>query len=181
MAGNIERSQELIGRSLAVKPDQPAALRTFGTDYKYSYGDPVFTRPNVVASGLAEAAPLDQVQLHYALAKAYDDVNELETAYRHYAIAGAKKRKLEKYNERVASRMFELMPKAVNAKMLERSRQPGCESELPVFILGMPRSGTSLMEQILSSHPDVFGAGERSEEHTSELQSLMRISYAVFC
>src|SRR3546814_1045999 len=70
---------------------------------------------------------------------------------------------LEKYNERVASRMFELMPKAVNAKMLERSRQPGCESELPVFILGMPRSGT------------------RSEEHTSELQSLMRISYAVFC
>src|SRR3546814_9327147 len=90
---------------------------------------------------------------------------------------------LEKYNERVASRMFELMPKAVNAKMLERSRQPGCESELPVFILGMPRSGTSLMEQILSSHPDVFGAGElkRSEEHTSELQSLMRISYAVFC
>src|SRR3546814_3099163 len=56
--------------------------------------------------------------------------------------------------------MFELMPKAVNAKMLERSRQPGCESELPVFILGMPRSGTSLMEQILSSHPDVFGAGE---------------------
>src|SRR3546814_18067827 len=52
------------------------------------------------------------------------------------------------------------MPKAVNAKMLERSRQPGCESDLPVFILGMPRSGTSLMEQILSSHPDVFGAGE---------------------
>src|SRR3546814_14671979 len=107
MAGNIERSQELIGRSLAVKPDQPAALRTFGTDYKYSYGDPVFTRLNGVASGLAEVAPLDQVQLHYALAKAYDDVNELETAYRHYAIAGATKRKLEKYNERVASRMFE--------------------------------------------------------------------------
>src|SRR3546814_14327869 len=78
MAGNIERSQELIGRSLAVKPDQPAALRTFGTDYKYSYGDPVFTRLNGVASGLAEAAPLDQVQLHYALAKAYDDVNRSE-------------------------------------------------------------------------------------------------------
>src|SRR3546814_16933127 len=77
-SSDVCSSDLLIGRSLAVKPDQPAALRTFGTDYKYSYGDPVFTRLNGVASGLAEAAPLDQVQLHYALAKAYDDVNELE-------------------------------------------------------------------------------------------------------
>lgn len=160
MAGDIDRSQELIGRSLAIKADQPSALRTYGNDYKYSYGDPVFTRLNVAAAGITDAQPLDQIQFHYALAKAFEDVNELETAYRHYAVGGAKKRKLDPYNERNAARMFELMPKVVHAKGYAASNQRGCESDVPVFILGMPRSGTSLMEQILSSHPDIYGAGE---------------------
>jgi tetratricopeptide (TPR) repeat protein len=159
-AGNIARSQELIGQSLALNPEQPAALRTFGTDYKYAYGDPVFARLNYAAARLADLQPLDQVQLHYALAKAFEDVGELDTAYRHFAIGGEKKRRLEQYNERASARMFQIMPQLVNARTITPSGEVGCESDLPVFILGMPRSGTSLMEQILSSHPDVFGAGE---------------------
>jgi tetratricopeptide (TPR) repeat protein len=159
-AGNIERSQELIGESLALYPEQPAALRTYGTDYKYAYGDPVFTRLNYAAARLADVQPIDQIHLHYALAKAYDDVGELDTAYRHYAIGGEKKRRTEQYNERASARMFQIMPQLVNAKTVGESGEQGCDSELPVFILGMPRSGTSLMEQILSSHPDIFGAGE---------------------
>lgn len=160
IAGNIERSQELIGRSLALNPEQPAALRTYGNDYKYAYGDPVFTRLNVAAARLANVQPIEQVHLHYALAKAHEDVGELDTAFRHYAIGGEKKRRMESYNERNSARMFKIMPQVVTAETLAASNQRGCESEIPVFILGMPRSGTSLMEQILSSHPDIFGAGE---------------------
>lgn len=160
IAGNTERSQELIGRSLEIKPDQPAALRTYGNDHKHAYGDLIFQRLNTAAAGLTEMQPVEQIHIHYALAKAFEDVEELETAYRHYAIAGGKKRKQESYNERNALRMFELMPKVVHAKSMAATGQRGYESELPVFILGMPRSGTSLMEQILSSHPDIFGAGE---------------------
>lgn len=160
MAGDIARSQELISQSLEIKPDQPAALRTLGTEHKYSYGDPNFVRLNVAAAAITDATPIDQVQLHYALAKAFDDVNELDTAYRHYAVAGAKKRKLENYNERNAARMFQVVPKYVNASAFKASNRRGYESDVPVFILGMPRSGTSLLEQILSSHPDIFGAGE---------------------
>ena len=160
MAGHIERSQELIGRSLALFPEQPAALRTYGNDHKYAYGDPVFTRLNYAAARLADVQPIEQIHLHYALAKAYDDVGELDTAYRHYAIGGEKKRRTEQYNERANARMFQLLPQLVNAKTVSESKERGCDSELPVFILGMPRSGTSLMEQILSSHPDIFGAGE---------------------
>jgi len=75
-------------------------------------------------------------------------------------IGGEKKRRTEQYNERANARMFQLLPQLVNAKTVSESKERGCDSELPVFILGMPRSGTSLMEQILSSHPDIFGAGE---------------------
>jgi tetratricopeptide (TPR) repeat protein len=159
-AGNIERSQDLIGRSLAINPEQPAALRTYGTEYTYAYGDKIFSRLNVAAARLADVSPIEQVHLHYALAKAYEDVKELDTAFRHYAIGGEKKRKLEPYNERNASRIFNVLPQVVKVQALAASEQRGCESDLPVFILGMPRSGTSLMEQILASHPDIFGAGE---------------------
>ena len=159
-AGKIERSQELLARSLELFPEQPAALRTYGSEHKYVYGDPVFTRLNFTAARLADVQPIEQIHLHYALAKAFEDVNELDTAFRHYEIAGAKKRQLEPYSEKQSARLFTVMPGAVNAKTFALAPQKGCESEVPVFILGMPRSGTSLLEQILSAHPDIFGAGE---------------------
>lgn len=160
MAGNIPHSQELLSKSLSINPEQPAALRTYGGEHKYKYGDAEFTRLNYAAAKLADVEPIEQVHLHYALGKAFEDVNELDTAFRHYETAGAKKRRIEKYDERASNRMFQVMPQVVNAQTKKLHPQKGSESDVPVFILGMPRSGTSLLEQILSSHPDVYGAGE---------------------
>jgi len=159
-AGKLERSQELIREALAIKPDNPAALRTYGSDQKYTYGDSNFQRLNYVAARFTEFAPIEQIHLHYAYAKAFDDVGELDTAFRHYQTGGEKKRKLEQWNERNAAKLIQMIPKVVTPENVEKSQQKGCQSDVPVFILGMPRSGTSLMEQILSSHPDIFGAGE---------------------
>lgn len=160
VAGNLERSQEMIGEALKIQPDNPAALRTFGSDLKYDYGDDNYKRLNYVAAKFSEFSPIEQLHLHYALAKAQEDVGELDAAFRHYAIAGAKKRKLENYNEREAARLASVIPQVVTPANLAMANESGYPSEVPVFILGMPRSGTSLMEQILSSHPDIFGAGE---------------------
>ena len=160
VAGNIEKSQSLILRSLELNPEQPAGLRTYGVDHKYQYGDTQFNRLNMVAAGITDMKPMEQIQIHFGLAKAFDDVGELDAAFRHYAIGGAKKRKEDPYRERDSERMFKLMTQIVCRQRFDADKQRGCESELPVFVLGMPRSGTSLLEQILSSHPDIFGAGE---------------------
>lgn len=160
VAGNIPLSQSYLERSLTISPEQPAALRSFGTEYKYSYGDAAFTRLGYAAAQLADLSQVDQVQIHYALGKAFEDVGELDTAFRHYEIAGRKKRKLETWSERNSVRMIDAMMKHVTGAAFASSKMRGSESETPVFILGMPRSGTSLLEQILSSHGDVFGAGE---------------------
>lgn len=160
VAGNLEFSQQLLARSLDLNPEQPATLRVYGTEHKFQYGDKEFTRLNYAAARIAESEPMEQVHFHYALGKAYEDVTELDTAFRHYEAAGQKKRKSERYDERGTSMMFNVLPQVVNAKALEAYRETGCQSDVPVFILGMPRSGTSLIEQILSSHPDIFGAGE---------------------
>jgi len=160
LAGNIEKSQELFAKVLELKPNHPAALRTFGVDHKYAYGDKYFTTLNAEAANLTTMQPMEQVQFHFALGKAFDDVGELNTAFRHYGVGGGKKRRVDNYNEQSAGRMFELMKKIVTKESYEKSNQTGSQDETPVFILGMPRSGTSLMEQILSSHPDIYGGGE---------------------
>lgn len=160
VAGNLEKSQEMIGKALDLQPDNPAAIRTYGSDLKYAYGDENYKRLNYVAAKFSDFTPIDQIHLHYALAKAQEDVGEMDSAFRHYEVAGAKKRKLEPYKERDAVKMIQIIPQVVTRARLGDTHQVGCDSEVPVFILGMPRSGTSLMEQILSAHPDIFGAGE---------------------
>jgi tetratricopeptide (TPR) repeat protein len=159
-AGNLEKSQQLIGRALDLKPDAPAAIRTFLSDIKVQYGDDNFKRLNYVTAKMADFSSIEQIHLHYALGKAFEDVSELDTAFRHYNIAGEKKRKLEHYSDKESAKITEILPKVITKQRVEASKQRGCESDIPVFILGMPRSGTSLMEQILSAHPDIFGAGE---------------------
>jgi Flp pilus assembly protein TadD len=160
IAGDLEYSQELIGKSLEIKPDSPAALRTYGSDLKFEYGDENYKRLNYVAAKFSEFSPVEQIHLHYALAKAAESVGETDTAFRHYAVGGSKKRKLDNYNEKESARLTQIIAKVITPENLAATNLVGCTSDVPVFILGMPRSGTSLMEQILSAHPDVFGAGE---------------------
>ncbi len=160
IAGDLVYSQELIGKSLEIKPDSPAALRTYGSDLTFEYGDENYKRLNYVAARFSEFQPLEQVHLHYAIAKAQESVGELDAAFRNYAVGGNKKRQLDPYYEKETMRLAEIIPKVVTQANLDATNDKGSESEIPVFILGMPRSGTSLMEQILSAHPDIFGAGE---------------------
>jgi len=158
--GNIEKSQDLIRQSLTLRADFPPGLRTYGVDHKYVYGDEEFRRLNRVLANFTEMSPEDAVQMHFALAKALDDVGDLDASFAHYGVGGAKKRRIETYNEKTNARLFQIMAKVVSKPFFESNTEKGCDSDIPVFILGMPRSGTSLIEQILSSHPDIFGAGE---------------------
>lgn len=99
-----------------------------------------------------------RVKLHFAIAKILDRRNQYEAAFEHYRRGNELKR--TNYSMEPFTRVIEAL-KAVYGKdtigQLPRSTN---QSSQPVFIVGMPRSGTSLVEQILASHPAVFGAGE---------------------
>ncbi len=100
--------------------------------------------------------------LHFALGKAYDDMGEYASAFAHYRIANDLER--DRLTERFDRGHFEAhignMIQRFTPDFFARHREAGNPSELPVLILGMMRSGTSLVEQILSSHPQIHGAGE---------------------
>ena len=111
---------------------------------------------------LAKRPPLrHEITLRYALGKYFDDVGQYESAFRNYRQANElSKRYGTNYDAAKLTQRVDEIIGSFDAAFLRQRRALASGSELPVFIIGMPRSGTSLTEQILASHPAVFGAGE---------------------
>ncbi len=126
----------------------------------YQPGDPDI---DVMEAALARepALPLnEQMLLHFSLGKAYLDINESERAFFHLDRGNAIKRATFSYDAEQISVWMKSVADVFTPALMERFRGAGAASERPVFIIGMPRSGTTLVEQILASHPGVYGAGE---------------------
>ena len=100
---------------------------------------------------------------HFALGKCYDDTKQYDLAMPHFIAACALKRKTLDYDAAFQAQTFDNTIATFSAENIERWRGASNDSNVPIFVLGMPRSGTTLTEQIVASHPDVFGAGELHE------------------
>lgn len=102
----------------------------------------------------------DRATLHFLLAKVYEDQKRIADAFAHLQKANAIKRGMIAYDEAREIGRMKAIAIAFTAARIEELAGSGHPSTLPVFVVGMPRSGTTLIEQILASHPDVQGAGE---------------------
>jgi len=98
--------------------------------------------------------------LHYAYANALDDVGQHEAALEHYISGGRLRRAQLNYVESETFDFFDRIRDTFTAELLANPPLAGNQSERPVFIVGMPRSGSTLVEQIVSAHPQIHGAGE---------------------
>jgi Flp pilus assembly protein TadD len=104
--------------------------------------------------------PQQRIDLHFALGKVHDDASRHDEAFEHYRRGNALKRETLAFDREVRHAWTDRLAAAFSAAFFDRERAPGNASELPVLIVGMPRSGTTLVEQIVASHPDAAGAGE---------------------
>ncbi|HEY4974804.1 MAG TPA: sulfotransferase, partial [Steroidobacteraceae bacterium] len=96
-----------------------------------------------------------------AMGKYFDDVKDFDNAFLNYQLANElTKRHTPSYDRRQLTQAVDLIVHHFDQQWATRPRLNAATSSRPVFIVGTPRSGTTLAEQILASHPDVFGAGE---------------------
>jgi len=120
--------------------------------------------PHVAAMTKLLADPgtsdLERIDLNFALGKVFADAGEPDRAFAHLLEANAGMRGIVDYDEATTLGAIEALPGVFTPELLEAAAGIGDPSEQPVFIMGMPRSGTTLVEQILASHPQIFGAGE---------------------
>jgi Flp pilus assembly protein TadD len=107
----------------------------------------------------------DRSRLHFALTHVHDSRGEYAEAARHAEAAHASDQAVrttsgQRYNPAAHTEVVDRIVATLTPNFFERVRGWGIDSELPVFVFGLPRSGTSLVEQILASHSQVHGAGE---------------------
>lgn len=102
----------------------------------------------------------ERLALHFALGKAYMDVGDSARAFHHFNEGNRMKRATFSFDVAVTGRWMQTIAETFSAPLLKKYKGDGNPSEMPVFVLGMPRSGTTLVEQILASHHQVHGAGE---------------------
>ncbi|MGA8149141.1 MAG: tetratricopeptide repeat protein [Gallionellaceae bacterium] len=104
---------------------------------------------------------MERVALQFALGKYYDDIKQYDLAFPAYQQANILQRQIEGSFDRAAhARLSDAVIAAYPFNFRSRGREAASPSQLPVLVVGMWRSGTSLTEQIIASHPDAFGAGE---------------------
>jgi tetratricopeptide (TPR) repeat protein len=146
--------------ALAREPALVDAWYNKGQTKTYGREDPDIEAMEKLLDGYCSSR--DRLLLHFALGNAHMDAENPQAAFGHWDRANRMKRAITDYDAEASAR--ELASIAAQSWDLTGAKQVSgaCLEELPVFIVGMPRCGSSLVEQILASHPDVHGAGEQT-------------------
>lgn len=110
--------------------------------------------------GAANNTPNQRMQLNFALAGLLEDRHQYDRAFTCLAEANSLKRNMFHFSLEQQERMISRICQVYDEGAVRRFAGKGYQSDIPIFIVGMPRSGTTLTEQILATHPDVYGAGE---------------------
>ena len=102
----------------------------------------------------------DRVQIHYALGKALEDRDEYAAAFEHYAIGARIRRPGRPYSADDTSAKLKAAAETFTAEFFAERSGFGADTDEPIFIVGLPRAGSTLIEQILASHSQVEGTME---------------------
>jgi len=163
--GQLKESVESYERAIEIKPDYAEAYRNLSGLKKYTTGD---AQIRLMENLLTYLKPGDSERTHlcFALAKVYEDLGEYDRSFNCLAEGNRLRKKELGYN---ISNDIGITAKIKQVFSVENPTldaiAEGNTSIQPVFIVGMPRSGTSLVEQILASHSKVHGAGELEAIH----------------
>ena len=158
--GKLEEAHEAYLKSLALEPKITGVYVNLADSKKFAPDDPHLAAMEALAEGGDPLSDTDQLQLDFALAKAYADTKQHRRSFEHLLRGNAGKRAQIKYDEPAVIELFDRIEAVFTPEAIARRAAVGDPTRVPIFVIGMPRSGTTLIEQILASHPDVHGAGE---------------------
>jgi tetratricopeptide (TPR) repeat protein len=158
--GRLDEALASYTQAIALKPDFAEAHQALTSMKKFDAQDEQYSKmlELYLDEGISEE---QRCHINFSLAKACEDLGDYEQAYTYYGEGNVLRKKLLNYD---INRDIELFRKIKfnYSQIAQNSLEPDKLSKnlMPVFIVGMPRSGTTLVEQIVSSHSKVTGAGE---------------------
>jgi tetratricopeptide (TPR) repeat protein len=162
--GRLQDAARCYRRALELRPDDAEALYNLISQQPPNDGSPEakadFALLRRQTAALERFTPAQQSALLFALGKALDARGEPDAAFDSLIRANALHRSALEFDIAAAERLAAAIAGRFDPALFARLRGAGLPSQRPVFVVGMPRSGTTLVEQILAAHPSVHGAGE---------------------
>ena len=158
--GRFEEAETTFRRTLVISPKMTSAWAALAFTRKMTNADSEWLKSaeDIVAG---TTHPMEEAHLRFAMGKYCDDVNDFAQAFQYFKRGNELlKAAAEDYDRKERSRVIDRMIRIYSREAIAKIGVPGSSSVKPVFVVGMPRSGTSLAEQIIASHPDAHGVGE---------------------
>jgi len=158
--GALDAAWDAFERAIAISPRRGVFYRMLVGTGRMTAESAQSARLEALAAEMGTLPEPDRLELHFALGTFYADTGQPTKSSAHLLEANRLKRRQIRYDECQSLGIFDRIQTVFTREMLEARGDYGRASTVPIFIVGMPRSGTTLLEQILASHPTVHGAGE---------------------
>lgn len=157
--GRIDEAQFHFQAAIAANSDFIEAHYNVSMLKTYTRDDPHLAILEELRSKAEQYAVKTRIHYYFALGKALDDTQQYARAFQAYAQGNQLYYLHHPWNKTKLQDIVEQLPQVFTTSFF-KSPQPTLETRCPIFIVGMPRAGTTLIEQILASHPSIYGAGE---------------------
>ena len=155
-----EAGLKLLEKCISVNPKYAMAYYNYVSSSKVKEDHPI-TKSIVKLIKNSRLDEQEKSSLNFALANIYHNSKDYEKAWKYYEKANSIKHKMLKYDMEKDRNCFNVIKKIFSKEFFKNNKNLNIKTEkTPIFILGMPRSGTTLTEQIISSHSEVCGIGE---------------------
>ncbi|HEY1696613.1 MAG TPA: sulfotransferase [Polyangiaceae bacterium] len=159
-AGSFEEARTSFTRAIELSPAQSHAYFALIESKKITDADRPLVDATLRRLEGPDLTPRERMMLHFAAGKAFDDLRDYASAIAQFDAANRIRKSLRPFEAwGMTSLVGRFIARYTPAYFAERA-SIGSDDETPVFVLGLPRSGTTLFERIVSSHPRVAGAGE---------------------
>ncbi len=159
--GKWSEAQQAYLNAIKLSPAKPEFYRNLVACRQFtSSDDPCLSAMEQLLKVEMSLRKSDRIHLHFALGKVLADLRQNERSFHHFIEGNALKRKFVHYDEAASLGLMKRIQEIFTPEVMVEKQNYKHDSVVPVFIVGMPRSGSSLIEQVLASHPLIYGAGE---------------------
>ncbi|WP_213736038.1 sulfotransferase [Bradyrhizobium sp. dw_411] len=158
--GRLTEARVAFKRAIELAPRRAKYQRDLAEITRYVEGGLDLAALEKLVNDSAQLPVGDRIELHFALGKAYEDLDRHAEAFTQWLDGNALKRRQITYDEAATLGLLDHIRATFTPELIRKRQGVGNPSPVPVFIVGMVRSGSTLVEQILASHPHVCGGGE---------------------
>ena len=158
--GDLDGARDCYNRALELDGELIDAHLNLSSLKTYTKSDPHLDQLEVIAQKAMQQTYEKAPYIWFSVGKAREDTGQYDAAFEAYERGNAIHRQTIDFDEATSDQAVERILNDFTTDLFDGWQQHGCQDETPIFILGMPRSGTTLIEQVLASHSSVYGGDE---------------------